>query len=371
MRASSATATRRRKTYASLFAISQSVKRSIRWPPCVNHGAKATNTLGIVQRRRLDHCPRMLTAARTCHAGAGNRLCGGDQDVTSQITHDGHCWRLLMGAMRHLASTRGTDNPAWAGGDSHRKWNTCSSRATQLRPSPKKYCEANSFPVSGAPDKLPHRARRRVEAQGNLLHHAEGYPAAEMKHGPIALVRSAHAIGFLCPKNSVYEKSWPNIEEVKARKGTVIVVATEGDEKHPEANRRRDLHSRYAGMSAAAAHRSAPATASPYHIAVLRGCDVDKPRNLAKRRHGRIAVAVTNGDARLGRRVRADGNKRPSLARGLGLPQFRHFVTANCIPQCGQFACVTNMCRKVSDNARRPRIHPLAARPCRTGRQTL
>jgi glucosamine--fructose-6-phosphate aminotransferase (isomerizing) len=111
--------------------------------------------------------------------------------------------------------------------------------------------------------------------------HAEGYPAAEMKHGPIALIDQEMPVVFIATKDSSYEKVVSNIQEVKARKGRVIAVVTEGDNIIPK-------------MSEFVIE--VPSTLEPlmplisviplqllsYHIAVMRGCNVDQPRNLAK-----------------------------------------------------------------------------------------
>ena len=111
--------------------------------------------------------------------------------------------------------------------------------------------------------------------------HAEGYAAAEMKHGPIALVDEHLPIVFVAPKDEVYQKVLSNLAEVHARGGDITAVTTEGDDE----------------LGALVQHRlSVPATTSllspvltviplqllAYHIAVARGCDVDRPRNLAK-----------------------------------------------------------------------------------------
>ena len=111
--------------------------------------------------------------------------------------------------------------------------------------------------------------------------HAEGYPAAEMKHGPIALISQEMPVVVVAPHCGTYEKVVSNIQEIKARKGRVIAVVTEGDE----------LVSRIADYTI-----EVPATEEcltplltviplqllAYHIAVVKGCDVDQPRNLAK-----------------------------------------------------------------------------------------
>ncbi len=111
--------------------------------------------------------------------------------------------------------------------------------------------------------------------------HAEGYSAAEMKHGPIALIDPATPTVFLVPKDSMYEKTMANMAMIRARKGPVIAVATEGD-------------TQIGSMADDVIYL--PATLEPlypilatiplqlfaYYIAVARGCDIDKPRNLAK-----------------------------------------------------------------------------------------
>lgn len=111
--------------------------------------------------------------------------------------------------------------------------------------------------------------------------HAEGYPAAEMKHGPIALIDENMPVVFIAIKDEVYQKVISNIQEVKARKGRIIAIATEGDE---EIKKYAD-HVFY--VPATRKIVSPLLTVIPlqllaYHIAVLRGCNVDQPRNLAK-----------------------------------------------------------------------------------------
>jgi glucosamine--fructose-6-phosphate aminotransferase (isomerizing) len=111
--------------------------------------------------------------------------------------------------------------------------------------------------------------------------HAEGYPTAEMKHGPIALVDRETPCVFVAPRGPLHAKTLGNVEEVKARHGMVIAVGTEGDEA-------------LAGLSDVFLPiPDAPEVVQPllavvplqllaYHVARRRGCDIDKPRNLAK-----------------------------------------------------------------------------------------
>ena len=112
--------------------------------------------------------------------------------------------------------------------------------------------------------------------------HAEGYPAAEMKHGPIALVDEHTPSVFVVPQGGVYDKVMSNLEEIKARGGPVIAVVGEGDTRRGRPGRRRDPRARRSTTSCSRSSTVVPLQLLAYHIAVLRGCDVDKPRNLAK-----------------------------------------------------------------------------------------
>jgi glucosamine--fructose-6-phosphate aminotransferase (isomerizing) len=111
--------------------------------------------------------------------------------------------------------------------------------------------------------------------------HAEGYSAAEMKHGPIALIDPKTPTVFLVPQDSMYDKTMANLAMIRARKGPIIAVATEGDTQIK--NVADDVI--YLPPTAEPVYpilASVPLQLFAYHIAVARGCDVDKPRNLAK-----------------------------------------------------------------------------------------
>ena len=111
--------------------------------------------------------------------------------------------------------------------------------------------------------------------------HAEGYPAAEMKHGPIALIDENMPVVVVATKDNTYEKIISNIQEIKARKGKVIAIVTEGDNVISKIAdyvlEVPDTLPAFTGLVAVI-----PLQLLSYHIAVLRGCDVDQPRNLAK-----------------------------------------------------------------------------------------
>jgi len=115
--------------------------------------------------------------------------------------------------------------------------------------------------------------------------HAEGYPAGEMKHGPIALIDESMPVVALAPLDHVFEKMLGNVQEAKARGGSVIAVTTEGDTRlRSMLDPTRDFE-----LTVPASHpfvspvvMTVPLQLLAYHIAVRRGCDVDQPRNLAK-----------------------------------------------------------------------------------------
>src|SRR5260221_168704 len=115
--------------------------------------------------------------------------------------------------------------------------------------------------------------------------HAEGYPAGEMKHGPIALIDERMPVVTLAPRDHVFEKMMGNMQEVKARSGSVIAVTTKGDDKlSPVLDTSRDvvLHLPQAPALLMPILMPLPLQLLAYDIAVRRGCDVDQPRNLAK-----------------------------------------------------------------------------------------
>ncbi len=145
----------------------------------------------------------------------------------------------------------------------------------------KRYFKSSDFLYLGRGPNFPVALEGALKLKEISYIHAEGYPAGEMKHGPIALIDENLPVVVLAGKNGVYEKIQANVEEVKARGGIVIALVTDGD---AEMSRRVD-HS----LSVPATNQllmpilmSIPLQLLAYHIAVLRGADVDQPRNLAK-----------------------------------------------------------------------------------------
>ena len=143
------------------------------------------------------------------------------------------------------------------------------------------YKDARNFLYLGRGYNFPVALEGALKLKEISYIHAEGYPAAEMKHGPIALIDEEMPVVVIAPKDDTYLKVLSNIQEVKARGGRVIAIATEGDEEI------RELADHVMYVPEGKAFMMPLLTVIPlqllsYYIATLRGCDVDRPRNLAK-----------------------------------------------------------------------------------------
>lgn len=143
------------------------------------------------------------------------------------------------------------------------------------------YKDARNFLYLGRGYNFPVALEGALKLKEISYIHAEGYPAAEMKHGPIALIDEEMPVVFIATKDSSYEKVVSNIQEVKARKGKIIAVVTEGDDtvKHMADHVIEIPETEEAFVPLIAV---VPLQQLSYHIAVMRGCNVDQPRNLAK-----------------------------------------------------------------------------------------
>jgi len=145
----------------------------------------------------------------------------------------------------------------------------------------RKYASKKNFLYLGRGYNFPVALEGALKLKEISYIHAEGYPAAEMKHGPIALIDEDMPVVFIAIKDGTYEKVLSNIEEVKARKGKVIAIAFENDEYI------RCKADEVIYIPETIGYLTPLLTVIPlqllaYHIAVIRGCDVDQPRNLAK-----------------------------------------------------------------------------------------
>ena len=150
-----------------------------------------------------------------------------------------------------------------------------------LRKIARKYHKAANFLYMGRQYNFPVALEGALKLKEISYIHAEGYPSAEMKHGPIALIAPDFPSVFVVPRDAMYDKNMSNIEEIKARKGTIIAVATEGD---TDICRKADdvIYVPRTVDILQPLLTVVPLQLLAYHIAVLRGCDVDTPRNLAK-----------------------------------------------------------------------------------------
>jgi glucosamine--fructose-6-phosphate aminotransferase (isomerizing) len=145
----------------------------------------------------------------------------------------------------------------------------------------KKYAKAEDFFFLSRGYTFPIALEGALKLKEISYIHAEGYSAAEMKHGPIALIDAKTPTVFLVPQDSMYDKTMANLAMIRARKGPIIALATEGDQQIGKvANDVIYLPKALELINPILA--SVPLQLFAYHIAVARGCDVDKPRNLAK-----------------------------------------------------------------------------------------
>ena len=151
----------------------------------------------------------------------------------------------------------------------------------EIRAIARAYHKHNNFLYLGRGFNFPVALEGALKLKEISYIHAEGYPAAEMKHGPIALIDEQMPVVFICIQDSAYDKILSNMEEVRARKGKIIAVASEGD----TLVREKADHVIYVPRTEEMLYpllTVIPLQLLAYHIAVERGCDVDQPRNLAK-----------------------------------------------------------------------------------------
>ena len=145
----------------------------------------------------------------------------------------------------------------------------------------KKYAKADDFFFLGRGYTFPIALEGALKLKEISYIHAEGYSAAEMKHGPIALIDKNTPTVFLVPQDAMYDKTMANLAMIRARQGPIIALATEGDKGIKKvANDVIYLPPTLDLLNPILA--TVPLQLFAYHIAVARGCDVDKPRNLAK-----------------------------------------------------------------------------------------
>ncbi len=156
-----------------------------------------------------------------------------------------------------------------------------SETSLRIKELAERYKESENFLFIGRKYNFPIALEGALKLKEISYVHAEGYGAGEMKHGPIALIDERFPTFAICPSDSVYEKVVSNIEEIKARRGPILAVATEGNEDIKRLTEDvvyipKTLEMLTPILSVI------PLQLFAYYVGVLRGRDVDKPRNLAK-----------------------------------------------------------------------------------------
>lgn len=152
---------------------------------------------------------------------------------------------------------------------------------TKIKKLAEKYKDYPNFLFLGRKYNFPTALEGALKLKEISYLHAEGYGAGEMKHGPIALIGDDFPVVALAPSDSVYEKVVSNLEEVKARDGRILTIATEGDDRIKRVADDVIFIPKTLEMLTPIV-AVLPLHLFAYHVGVLRGCDVDKPKNLAK-----------------------------------------------------------------------------------------
>ncbi len=210
---------------------------------------------------------------------------GPEIGVASTKAYTSQCLALMMlalylGRLRHLSYNAGRRMI-----DEIKRLPTIMEKALECNQKTKsiaeKYQHANNFLYLGRHYNFPTALEGALKLKEISYIHAEGYPAAEMKHGPIALVDENTPSVFVMPRGFIYDKVMSNLEEIKARGGPVIAIAFEGDER-VEQVADDVIFVPPVDEFLQPVVTVVPLQLMAYHIALLRGCDVDKPRNLAK-----------------------------------------------------------------------------------------
>src|SRR5256714_3277544 len=187
---------------------------------------------------------------------------------------------LLMGRMRMFSLTRGQQIIS-ALEAVPRQMENLLAQNEAIKAIAEKYHQAEDFFFLGRQYNFPVALEGALKLKEISYIHAEGYPAAEMKHGPIALIDERTPSVVVIPSDGIYDKTLSNLQVVKARQGPIIALATEGN-KHIAKEVDDVIYLPNTIEPVVPLLAVIPLQLLAYHIAVLRGCDVDKPRNLAK-----------------------------------------------------------------------------------------
>ena len=257
----------------------------------ITQSGETADTLAALREMKRKGCPTLgicnvvgSTIAQETDGGFYLRA-GPEIGVASTKAFTSQCTVLAMlalyfGRLRHLSFSAGMriiDQLQELPGKVRQALG-CNEHVQEIA---QKYARCNNFLYLGRQFNFPTALEGALKLKEISYIHAEGYPAAEMKHGPIALVDEHTPSVFLLPHGHVYDKVMSNLQEIKARGGPVIAVVGAGDTEAGE------LADDIIEIPAVEELLQPIVTIIPlqllaYHIAVARGCDVDKPRNLAK-----------------------------------------------------------------------------------------
>ncbi len=257
----------------------------------ITQSGETADTLAALREMKRKGCPALgicnvvgSTIAQETDGGFYLRA-GPEIGVASTKAFTSQCTMLAMlalyfGRLRHLSYTAGMEIIDQLQGlpDKVRQTLECNDEVRRIA---RKYADCQNFLYLGRQINFPTALEGALKLKEISYIHAEGYPAAEMKHGPIALVDSRTPSVFLMPRGHVHDKVMSNLQEIKARGGPVIAVVGRGDAEAA------GLADDIIEIPAVEEYLQPVVMAIPlqllaYHIAVARGCDVDKPRNLAK-----------------------------------------------------------------------------------------
>jgi glucosamine--fructose-6-phosphate aminotransferase (isomerizing) len=260
-----------------LFAISQSGETADTLAAVQEAKQKGARALGIVNAVGSS-IARETEAGIYIHAGPEIGVAS-TKAFTSQLAVLS-LFALYLGRMKGISKPQGI-RIAKALAEIPAQIQSILDNSAHVQAIAKEFCHAKNFLYLGRGYNFPIALEGALKLKEISYIHAEGYPAAEMKHGPIALIDENMPVVFIATQDEIYEKVISNIEEVRTRKGKIIAIATEGDEqikKHAE-------HIIYIPETIPMLTPTlavVPLQLLAYYIAVEIGCNVDKPRNLAK-----------------------------------------------------------------------------------------
>jgi glutamine---fructose-6-phosphate transaminase (isomerizing) len=213
-----------------------------------------------------------------CHAGpeigvASTKAFTSQLTILAQLT-------LLLGRMRRISQADGIAITK-ALEEIPKQVSKILRQNNAIKKIAERFYRHNNFLYLGRSYNFPVALEGALKLKEISYVHAEGYPAAEMKHGPIALIDKDMPSVVIALRDSVYEKVITNIQEIKARGGSVIAIATEGD-RHIKKHARHIIYIPETIEMLSPLLSVIPLQLLAYHIAALRGCAIDQPRNLAK-----------------------------------------------------------------------------------------